>query len=87
MNTHRTHRGASELGALWFLAPLVAILVALLLIAVIGAQPAGSAQPPGDAKAQPAPAAPYVSSDPSLPAAASVLTGPQTEPYEHVEAF
>ncbi len=75
-----------KLGTAWFLFPLVAICATLLVLILIS-RPASFAEPvqPQAAAATPAP---YVSSDPSLPAASSVFKdGASYDPGSAVETF
>lgn len=65
----------------WVSAPLLAVLAALAMVAVVARESAGP-RPELGAASQPAP---YVSSDPSLPDAASLPSLP--EPQPHVQAF
>jgi hypothetical protein len=81
LHTHRSLRHRRGRGHLWITAPLVFLAVAMVVGAMLPRRPAaqdaiahGNASP-----------APYVSSDPSLPAAGTFLN--LAEPLPHVEAF
>jgi hypothetical protein len=65
---------------LWIATPLLAVLAWALIVAMAPAEPA----PPRTARAAASPA-PYVSSDPSLPASGSASI--TAEPQPHVQAF
>lgn len=76
---HRS-RPSSRHPVLWIATPLLAVLAWVLIVAMAPAQPATHRA----ARTAPPPA-PYVSSDPSLPAeGSSVITA---EPQAHVQAF
>jgi hypothetical protein len=79
--SHRSSRSRS-LTALWFATPLLALLAMMLIVALMPAEPAARECQP--AAAAPGPA-PYVSSDPSLPAPGTYTN--LAEPQPHVEAF
>jgi hypothetical protein len=63
---------------LWFATPLLALLAMVLIVTLIPAEPVTQQA------RRPAPA-PYVSSDPSLPAPGSYTN--TAEPQPHVQAF
>ncbi len=80
---HRPHR---ELRTAWFMFPLLAVCATLLALFLIS-RPASFAEP---VKSQPnaAAPAPYVSSDPSVPAASSVFKDSGSYlPGQAVETF
>jgi hypothetical protein len=78
--SHRLSHGRSLL--MWVATPLLALLAMLLIVALVPTEPAARAQARADAPVAPAP---YVSSDPSLPAPGTYTT--TAEPQPHVEAF
>jgi cytoskeletal protein RodZ len=73
-------RPSSRHPILWIATPLLAVLAWVLIVAMAPAEPA--TQRPPRAAASPAP---YVSSDPSLPASGSASI--TAEPQPHVQAF
>lgn len=86
MNRQPFHRPHRELGTAWFMFPLLAVCATLLTLFLIS-RPASFAEP---VKAQPSAAAPapYVSGDPSVPAASSVFKeGASYVPGLAVETF
>jgi hypothetical protein len=87
MNSHHVRHPTREVGIGWLVLPLAGAMVALALLA---AWPELFGQPlPQDAGAlSAAPAAPYTSSDPSLPPASSVFKdGASYETAQHVDTF
>jgi hypothetical protein len=88
MNSHYARHHNRELGTVWFVVPLLAIC-ATLLVLILLSKPASSAPPQSQAAAATAAtAAPYVSSDPSLPSAGSVFNdGSAHETAQHVDTF
>lgn len=85
MNSHYARHHNRELGTVWFVVPLLAIC-ATLLVLILLSRPASSAPPQSRPAA--AAAAAYVSSDPSLPSAASVFNdGAAHETAQPVDTF
>lgn len=71
MNKQSFRRPHRELRTAWFMFPLLAVCAALLALFLIS-RSASFAEPVNSQPNAPAPA-PYVSSDPSVPAASSVF--------------
>lgn len=88
MNSHYARHHNRELGTVWFVVPLLAIC-ATLLVLILLSRPASSAPPQSRPAASAAAAATaYVSSDPSLPSAASVFNdGAAHETAQPVDTF
>ena len=86
MNKQSFRRPSRELGTAWFMFPLLAVCATLLTLILIS-RPASFAEPVQRQPTAAAPA-PYVSSDPSVPAASSVFKdGPSYVPGLAVETF
>lgn len=90
MKTHHIRHETGELGTVWFVVPMVWAAVALVGFFLLVSWPELFGQPlpqdPGALSA--APAAPYASSDPSLPPASSVFNdGAPYETAQHVDTF
>jgi hypothetical protein len=77
-----------EIGTIWYLIPVMWLFIAAAGFAVLTYWPAlvAEAGQPGSASAASA-SAPYVSSDPSVPAAIGVFGDRSYEVVDHVEAF
>jgi hypothetical protein len=87
MNTHSIRHQTRELGTGWFVLPLTGAVVALALLAT---WPELFSEPlPDDASTlSSAPAAPFVSADPSVPSATAVFKdGASYETAQHVDTF
>lgn len=91
MNTLAHHRSV-QLGTLSFANPLLWVIAALLGFLLLSSWPELAAKP-AQAQAAPVagadatPAAIYVSSDPSLPSAASVFAGRPYEASQQIDGF